>query len=503
MRFEALVLLAVHLNLIAAGLIREPRLSVRYVSRMAVVAKLTEPRSRLNLRHDNHSSIADTTPSEYSITSPIALKAAQTSGADGQIESTAPAKGQFGSVPAFGSGPGAATTEEAKSQTATTKVNPYPTSAPSVKGYHDEDYNYESIAATSQSKAALPLSNGALTAIQSAIQSVATPAKTEQPVGTASAKASPSTASIEALKGKKGNIAMAMAFNSVFAKMNAQSPCNAKNKDEVVACISGQFGQCSNGKYTLIQCPQGQSCFALPLSGSTQGITVQCASKQDANQRLGTAPAAASLSQSASLVSQLPSAAKSTIASAPSIAQSPTAASGQPYQSMSASHTHQTSAAKSNAAQATGVIQSLPAGSAQASPTQQQSTQPTQPLATQSSQGTISNTTSVSSQPTATRSSQGTISTSISVSSQPSTTQSSQPTQSTSTSVSSQPAAASTESTATQSKPSATPTTPEDTQSASSTPTTTPSPSVSSAPSSKPSATSTSDDGQITVIPIP
>lgn len=433
MQSKALVLLAVHLNLIAAGLIRDIRFS-----------------------------IADTTSSDYSITSTIALKAAQTPAADGQIESTAPAKGQFGSVPAFGSGPGAATTEQGKSQPATTKVNSYPTSAPSVKDYHDE--SIQSIAAGPSSNSGL--SNSALTVKQqSAIQSTVSLSAS---VGTPSAKASAisvssqqtAAASTEALKGKKGNTAMAAAFNSVFTTLNAQSPCNANNKDEVVACINGQFGQCSNGKYTLVQCAQGQSCYALPLTGSTQGITVQCASKQDANQRLGqgsTAPAAASPSQSsASPVSQQPSAAKPTIAPVASVAQSPTAGSAQSYQSMSASHIPHPSAMNSTTTSAAGVIQSIAAGS-----------------------------TSVSQPPTDAQSSM-------------------------TTPVSS---AASTESTTIQSKPSsAAPTTPKDTQSAitskdtpsaTSTPTTTPSPTVSSASSTKPSAASTSDDGQITVIPIP
>ena len=344
MHTQILVLPAVLLNLAAAGLIRHGRSPARYASCHSPKTSLTSTRPGLYARFPNSSSI-DETALHTTSQALLPLQAAQTLSADGQLESIKPATGQVGSVPAFGSGPGAATSIESESQTASKSQ-----SSTSSRRSPEKEYPTQSQAvANTQTSISVPLGTAPSSVQQSiapassfqsstsqAVQtsaaasqkpSVAQSAKATAAAGTPSSDKSTTTTSVNtqqsshstlaspAVAGSQqsatasttsgaenGNAAMALGFNSVFASMNPESPCDANNKNEAVACVNGQYAVCTNGKYTLAACPQGQQCFALPLSKDFQGITVQCASLKEASQRLGqnpASPAAATPSESA------------------------------------------------------------------------------------------------------------------------------------------------------------------------------------------------------------
>ena len=410
MHLQLLVLPAVLLNIATAGLIRSNRYPVRYVFQSPSMPDLTTGRLGIHARFQNSSSIPEATPQTSTFStaltpSPIPFKAAQS-------ESAVPASGQVGSVPAFGSGPGAATTEE--SHTSTSRLQPSTSSHRSV--LRDTAAQSETTPAIQSSKPALqtiPASNvqqtsdfsdaggsstqtpvvGKSTATTStSLSSAKTPlsnatavAHTQQPVQSTSAKASAVNAGSQqstatptnAPAGDNGNIAMALGFNSIWATMDANSPCDANDKNQAVVCVSGQYAQCSGGKYILTACPKGQQCFALPLSKDFKGVTVQCASLQDANKQLG-----------------------QTLSASASTATSTLSTSSKPEQpSVTKPSVTSTSSATSTSST---TVTSTAAGSAQATPSAQRPSV-AQPSKTETVQTTVSHqTTFVGQQPTET-----------------------------------------------------------------------------------------------------
>lgn len=293
MRLQLFVLPAVLIYVATARVIHhpEPR-QHQYVSDLPSEAHLTEDSPGIHARFYNSSSTPEATLQSSTLSpspkpSLLPLKAAQTASENGQSQSAIPTSGQVGSVPAFGSGPGAATTEESKSSTPTTK--PYLSAIPQS---HQKDTVAQTEAATStqSSKQVSPsAAASSVPAHSTSAKGSAVGAGSQQP--TAPASNSSSSAS--------GNTAMALGFNSIWASMGESSPCDANDKNQVVACIKGQYAHCSGGKYTMIPCPQGQQCFALPLSKDFKGVTVQCASLQEANQKLGQSSVAPTASAAA------------------------------------------------------------------------------------------------------------------------------------------------------------------------------------------------------------
>ena len=320
MRLQLFVLPAVLLEVATARVIRSP---YQYASASPSEAHLTSDSPGLHARFQNSSSTPEATLPSSTLSPSPELKAAQTSSEYGPSQLATPTSGQVGSVPAFGSGPGAATTEESKPSTPTTQSQ-----SSTFHQSHERDTVAQTEAATStqSSKPVSPsaVASGvqqtagssnsqAVSAQSSAVQNSV--AATSVSTATASAKGSavgagsqqPTGAASNSSSSTSGNIAMALGFNSIWASMGESSPCDANDKNQVVACIKGQYAQCSGGKYTMTPCPQGQQCFALPLSKDFKGVTVQCASLQEANQRLGQSsatPAAAAPTKSSSVKPQ-------------------------------------------------------------------------------------------------------------------------------------------------------------------------------------------------------
>lgn len=389
MRLQLFVLPAVLLEVATARVIRSP---YQYASTSPSEAHLTPDSPGLHARFHNSSSTPEATLQSSTLSpSPepsfLPLKAAQTPSEYGQSQSAVPTSGQVGSVPAFGSGPGAATTEESKSTTPTTQPH-----SSSFQQSYQKDTVAQTEAATSTQSSEQVSPSAAASSVQQTAGSSNTQAVSAQTSAvqksvaatsvssaTTSAKGSavgagsqqPTGAASNSSSSTSGNTAMALGFNSIWASMGESSPCDANDKNQVVACIKGQYAQCSGGKYTMTPCPQGQQCFALPLSKDFKGVTVQCASLQEANQRLGqssASPAAAAPTKSSSVKPQQTSAATPT--------QSPSATPQQISDAKSISTTTTTAP-----------------GSAKATPTAQQ------PTAVQSSKVS---TTEVGSLPTAT-----------------------------------------------------------------------------------------------------
>lgn len=366
MHLQLLVLQAVLLDIATAGLIRSNHYPVQYVSQLPSRADLTTGRLGIHARFQNSSSIPVATlqTSTFSPTltpSPVPFKAAQTLSEHGQSESATPLSGQVGSVPAFGSGPGAATTEESHTSTSrpppshrsvlkdtanqsetTASIEPSkPVLQTIPASIVQQTADYSEAGGASTQTPAVPksaITSTSLTSAKTPLSNATAGTHTQQPALSVSAKASAvaagsqqSTASsTSAPAGNNGNIAMALGFNSVWATMDTQSPCDANDKNQAVVCVSGQYAQCSGGKYILTACPQGQQCFALPLSKDFKGVTVQCASLQDAEKQLGQTPSAststATPTRSTSSKPQQPSVAKPTVTSTSSATVTSTAA---------------------------------------------------------------------------------------------------------------------------------------------------------------------------------
>ena len=74
-----------------------------------------------------------------------------------------------------------------------------------------------------------------------------------------------------------GNVAMATGFNAIFQTLTPESRCDPSNADQASACVDGQPARCEvDGRYSLISCDQGKSCFAMPLSNGQSGLRVEC-----------------------------------------------------------------------------------------------------------------------------------------------------------------------------------------------------------------------------------
>ncbi|CAF9917902.1 MAG: hypothetical protein HETSPECPRED_003620 [Heterodermia speciosa] len=399
MHLQLLVLPAVLLNLATAGLIRSNRHPVRYVSQLPPKADLTTGRLGLHARFQN-SSIPEVPlqPSTLSLTptpSPIPFKAAQTQSEYGQSSSATHLSGQVGSVPAFGSGPGAATAEVSHKPSASAHgsvIRASVAQSETTASVQPSKPVLQTIATSTVQQTAGNSEAGSASIQTPAIQKSAitstslgpkTPSSnatagthTQQPAQSVSAQASvvnagsqQSTATpTNVPTGGNGNVAMALGFNSVWATLDATSPCDASDKNQAVVCVTGQYAQCSRGKYILTACPQGQQCFALPLSKDFRGVTVQCASLQEANKQLGQTPSAS-----------------------PSVATATLSTSSKPQQP---------SVTKPTVTSTSSTVQSNAAGSAQATPSAEQPSA-AQPSKTETVQTTVSHqTTSVGQQPT-------------------------------------------------------------------------------------------------------
>ena len=107
---------------------------------------------------------------------------------------------------------------------------------------------------------------------------------------------------------QNGNAAMASGFNQIYKTLSETSSCDADDSNQAFSCISGELAQCqSDGTYVLKSCPQGQSCYALPLPSGQTGISVECAVPGDAAARLAgqpsaTSPAVSAVSEASSTV---------------------------------------------------------------------------------------------------------------------------------------------------------------------------------------------------------
>ena len=99
---------------------------------------------------------------------------------------------------------------------------------------------------------------------------------------------------------QNGNAAMASGFNQIYKTLSETSSCDADDTNQAFSCISGELAQCqSDGTYVLKSCPQGQSCYALPLPSGQTGVSVECAVPGDAAARLAAQPSATSPAVSA------------------------------------------------------------------------------------------------------------------------------------------------------------------------------------------------------------
>lgn len=104
-----------------------------------------------------------------------------------------------------------------------------------------------------------------------------------------------SSATVQYPNAQNGNAAMASGFNQIYKTLSETSSCDATDTNQAFSCISGEIAQCQgDGTYVLKSCPQGQSCYALPLPSGQTGISVECAVPGNAASRLAAQPSATS-----------------------------------------------------------------------------------------------------------------------------------------------------------------------------------------------------------------
>ena len=239
---------------------------------------------------------------------PSPIAASSSSRKDGEPTSTK----QVGSVPAVGSGPGAASQEDplttktsssfSRLFTLNTGVNSgtaIPTSeAKSISSLLSvPNQSIASSAIASPSLASQPPAPAALSTSQARNQSSAhsEPSSAINTVVSLSSS-SPSGAlsvtsqipTITDVPSTNGNRELAIQFNQYFSSMNANSQCSPDLNSQASACINGQIARCgSDRKYVLTACPEGQQCLALPLDNNSKGVSIQCIRPSDADAKLG------------------------------------------------------------------------------------------------------------------------------------------------------------------------------------------------------------------------
>ena len=81
----------------------------------------------------------------------------------------------------------------------------------------------------------------------------------------------------------EGYAAMAQGYNKIFQDLDRSARCDPKESQQASACVEGYVGKCGvGGMYTLISCPKGQSCYAVPYPDGT-GMNIDCYTPEDAN----------------------------------------------------------------------------------------------------------------------------------------------------------------------------------------------------------------------------
>lgn len=111
------------------------------------------------------------------------------------------------------------------------------------------------------------------------------------PIVSASSVAKPT---IQYPSAQDGNNAMASGYNQIYKTLDMTSKCNANDKSQAFACITGELAQCqADGTYVLKSCDNGQSCYALPMPSGQNGVSVECAVPSDAAARLAAQPTSA------------------------------------------------------------------------------------------------------------------------------------------------------------------------------------------------------------------
>ncbi|KAL8668172.1 MAG: hypothetical protein Q9202_000150 [Teloschistes flavicans] len=334
MRFYAMkyVLLAVISNMASAGLVRyhdRPIRGAHYV------------------RSFNQSSLAaapSSQPAEFTTKTSATSSSLTTAAARSPTPSTATSiSKQIGSVPAVGSGPGAATidlesftrisssatlapvgsslgavasstlttsnTQQDQSTSGATSLSPV-SSASSTSPLASPETTLATrlslgtgvatpaspplrsqIQPTSSTNVAQPSTAGSQTTTSRTEQQSQDSAQTSAPSPSSRSAASsnqaglPSVSNTPATSG--GNLAQALDLNNFFKTLTADSSCSSGDKTQGHACINGLFATCSTaGHYLTFACDQGQQCFALPRPEPELGVFIQCDTPSDASRKL-------------------------------------------------------------------------------------------------------------------------------------------------------------------------------------------------------------------------
>lgn len=235
----------------------------------------------------------------------------------GGAQTSTVATKQVGSVPAIGSGPGAASVgDETLTHKAASSVTRIASVAAGIRSGNVSEIKTTSAAPSFTSSPVQTLSSSLIEtrpprgssnshAVTPSIQltGVATVLPSTNATRLSiSTKSSVSSASSSTLQPSsiqppipritefpdtQGNVETAVQFNKFFSSLGPNSQCSAEINTQAVVCINKQIAICGNNfRYVLQPCPEGQSCAAVPLNNGSKGISIQCIISTDVTPKL-------------------------------------------------------------------------------------------------------------------------------------------------------------------------------------------------------------------------
>lgn len=235
----------------------------------------------------------------------------------GGAQTSTVATKQVGSVPAIGSGPGAASVgDETLTHKAASSVTRIASVAAGIRSGNVSEIKTTSAAPSFTSSPVQTLSSSLIEtrpprgssnshAVTPSIQltGVATVLPSTNATRLSiSTKSSVSSASSSTLQPSsiqppipritefpdtQGNVETAVQFNNFFSSLGPNSQCSAEINTQAVVCINKQIAICGkNFRYVLQPCPEGQSCAAVPLNNGSKGISIQCIISTDVTPKL-------------------------------------------------------------------------------------------------------------------------------------------------------------------------------------------------------------------------
>ena len=77
---------------------------------------------------------------------------------------------------------------------------------------------------------------------------------------------------------------MAQGYNKIFKNLDSTSRCDPSNSKYASACVNNKPAKCElDGTYSITDCDEGESCFAVPKTDGQPGLDIGCHKPQNAD----------------------------------------------------------------------------------------------------------------------------------------------------------------------------------------------------------------------------